>query len=83
MNVYAVLIVLGQTVASIGPWPSDLAGCQSNIPASNRDIDAAFDDPTKLTAIRKGYPDLRRDQIEWTCIESATKPVIKDAVRVP
>lgn len=81
MSVYAVLIVLGQTVASIGPWPADLANCQSNIPASNAGLDATFADPAKVAKLREAWPGVERHQAGWTCIESATKPVIKNPVR--
>ncbi|KAB7788084.1 hypothetical protein [Methylorubrum populi] len=83
MNVYAVLLVMGQTVASIGPWPTDLAGCLKHVPESNANIDAAFKDPTKLAALRKAYPGLEHDHVSWTCIESATKPAIKNGVPLP
>ncbi len=83
MNVYAVLIVVGQTVASIGPWPAGIDNCRSNIPASNQNLDKAFADPGKLAKLREKWPALQREQVEWTCVESATRPEIKDAVRLP
>jgi len=76
MSVYAVLLLSGQAVASIGPWPADLANCSANIPESNRDLDAAFADPAKVAKLREAYPDIQRDQVQWACIKSVDKPAI-------
>lgn len=82
MQVYAVFLVLGQTIASIGPWPSDIAACRAHLPESNRKLDATFANPSDLAKLHKAWPGVRRDQMGWACIEADKAPEIKDAVRV-
>ncbi len=80
LKVYAVLLVLGQPAASVGPWPGDLASCRENLPASQAKLDRAFANPITLATLRSGWPEIERHQMAWECQERERAPRIKDPV---
>lgn len=73
MQTYLTVKVLGVIGAVVGPWGS-WSDCTKYLPDFNKQADAAFSDPSKLSDMQKVHPNLKRDDVLYECKESNTKP---------
>lgn len=83
-KVWLVCNILGSVWAYIGPipdsshssGPTSMEHCQTIKSDHDMVADKAFKDPQKLAEMQRKWPNLKREDLVWSCVESDSKPVM-------
>lgn len=75
MQSFLTIKILGVVSAVVGPMP-DWNNCTAYLPDFEKRADSVFAKPEYLSKLHAQYPNIKRTDIVYECVESVNRPEI-------